>query len=338
MNTTAQAGATRREVLAGMGMAGLGVAGLAAGLGAMGLPGVARAIVPRGAERRRVLRIAHLTDTHVQPERKGMEGMAACLRHAQSSHGTIDLVLAGGDNVMDVMGNTRERGDVLRKAWTSVLSSECSAPVESCVGNHDVWGWKKDKSKTTGSEALWGKKWALDAYGLPAPYRHFDRNGWRFVLLDSTFPDTSGHSYTARLDDEQFAWLETTLRDTPAGTPVLVLSHIPIICACAMFDGDNETSGDWKIPGAWMHTDARRIKDLFRKHPNVKVCLSGHIHLVDRVDYLGVTYFCNGAVSGGWWKGPYQECEPGYGLVDLYDDGSFENRYVTYGWTAADKD
>ncbi len=86
------------------------------------------------------------------------------------------------------------------------------------------------------------------------------------------------------------------------------------------------------VPGSWMHIDARRIKDLFLKHPNVRLCLSGHIHLVDRVEYLGVTYLCNGAVSGGWWKGANQECNPGYGLVDLYDDGTFENRYVEFPW------
>lgn len=87
-------------------------------------------------------------------------------------------------------------------------------------------------------------------------------------------------------------------------------------------------------PGSRLHIDARRIKDLFVRHPNVRLCLSGHLHLVDRVEYLGVTYLCNGAVSGAWWKGNHQECEPGYALIDLHNDGSFEHRYVTYGWKA----
>lgn len=113
---------------------------------------------------------------------------------------------------------------------------------------------------------------------------------------------------------------------------MVVVSHIPILSASAYFDGDNEKDGDWKVPGAWMHIDARRIKDLFARHANVHLCLSGHIHLVDRVDDLGVTYLCNGAVSGAWWKGPNRECDAGYCVVDLYDDGSFEHAYVTYGW------
>jgi len=82
-----------------------------------------------------------------------------------------------------------------------------------------------------------------------------------------------------------------------------------------------------------MHVDFRRIKDLFTKYPNVKLSISGHIHLVDRVDYLGVSYFCNGAVSGGWWGGKYQEFSNGYAIVELFEDGSFTNQYIEYPWT-----
>ncbi|MEX2092204.1 MAG: hypothetical protein WD971_05980, partial [Pirellulales bacterium] len=74
---------------------------------------------------------------------------------------------------------------------------------------------------------------------------------------------------------------------------------------------------------------------LFAKHPNVKLCISGHLHLLDRVDYNGVTYLCNGAVSGNWWGGRHKDCDEGYAVVDLYDDGTFEHEYVKYGWKAA---
>ena len=171
----------------------------------------------------------------------------------------------------------------------------------------------------------------MDALGLSQRFRSFDHSGWHFIVLDSTHSHESA-TYTAKLDEEQFAWLAADLAATKPGTPVLILSHIPILAACAYFDGDNEESGNWHVPGAWMHIDARRIKDLFQKHPNVKLCLSGHIHLKDRVDYEGVAYLCNGAVCGRWWKGSYQECPPGYTLIDLFEDGSFNHQYVTYGW------
>lgn len=285
---------------------------------------------PAAQKRERVLRIAHLTDMHVQPERKAGEGLAKCLHHVQRHKERPDLVLTGGDTIMDCMSHDEARTRAQWAVWKRVLQAECELPVESCIGNHDVWGWNKKKSKTTGREARWGKQWAMEMFGVDQPYRSFDRAGWHFVVLDSTFPH--GDGYTAKLDDEQFEWLAADLAGTKL--PVLVLSHIPILAACAYFDGDNEKSGNWVVPGAWMHTDARKIKDLFKQHPHVKLCISGHIHLVDRVDYLGVTYLCNGAVSGGWWGGPYQECECGYGLVDLYSDGTFGHDYVTYGWEA----
>ena len=87
-----------------------------------------------------------------------------------------------------------------------------------------------------------------------------------------------------------------------------------------------------------MHTDWRELKALFGHHPHVKVAVSGHLHLVDRVDYAGVSYLCDGAVSGGWWKQDHAgEGQPGYALIDLYPDGRFDRQYVTYGWQYRDE-
>jgi hypothetical protein len=51
------------------------------------------------------------------------------------------------------------------------------------------------------------------------------------------------------------------------------------------------------------------------------------------VEYAGVTYVCSGAVSGNWWKGDIDATREGYGVVDLYEDGSYQTQYVAYGWT-----
>ena len=318
---TSAAGITRRNALQ-MGM----LAGAA-------LSGVARAetVAPKPA-RKRVLRFAHITDIHIQPELGSADGLTACLRHLQGMQDPPTLILQGGDAVMDACAVGEVRAKLEAELFRRVLKAECSLPIEHCIGNHDIWGLDKAASMTRGDEAGWGKKWALDLYGLKSRYRTFDRAGWRFIVLDSTFLHPRG--YAARLDPEQFAWLRTTLDATDKKTPILVFSHIPILSAAAYFDGKNERTGEWVVPGGWMHIDARAIKDLFTAHPNVKLCISGHIHLVDRVEYVGVTYLCNGAVCAGWWKGRNQECAEGYGLIDLFDDGSFENRYVEFGWKA----
>jgi 3',5'-cyclic-AMP phosphodiesterase len=314
---------SRREALAA---ATLGLAIPAAGLN---LGEMASAAF--NPARKRVLRFAHLTDIHVQPEKSAAEGLAACLRHVQSQADRPDMILTGGDQIMDAFGADFARTKVQWDLYAKVFKAENSLPVEHCIGNHDVWGWSSRESNPEHAVKS-GKKWAMEALGLAAPYRTFEKAGWKFIVLDSTFP--SGTGYTAKLDEEQFAWLKQTLEATPKSQPILILSHIPILAACAFFDGDNEKSGNWQVPGAWMHIDARKIKDLFASHENVKVAISGHIHLVDRVDYYGVTYLCNGAVSGGWWGGNYQECFPGYTLMNLYDDGTFDREYVNFGWKA----
>lgn len=281
--------------------------------------------------RKRVLRAAHLTDTHVlpTPELRAAEGLTTALRHAQAHQ--PEVILFGGDCIMDALH--REKDEVLAQwdVWHRVLSAELKTPHRACLGNHDIWGWAFRDRPALAAEPGYGKALGLEQLALPERYYSYNQAGWHFIVLDSMQPTAAGkHAYTAALDPAQFAWLAQDLAATPTSTPVCILSHIPIFSACVFFDGDNETTGSWVVPGAWMHADARRLKDLFRHHTNVKVCLSGHIHLAEDITYLGVRYLCHGAVCGGWWKGPYQEFGPAYALIDFYDDGTVEPQLLAY--------
>jgi Icc protein len=303
----------------------------AAGLALGGLPQWVRAM-PRIADRKRVLRVAHLTDLHIQPERKAEAGVASCLRHVRSQAEKPDLILLGGDLVMDSFDADDARTKTQWDLFTKVFKDECSIPVEACLGNHDIWGVNKAKSKTTGSEPGWGKKRAMDILGLSAPYRSFDRGGWHFVVLDSVMPQ--GEGYIGQLDDTQWEWLEADLKGTKL--PTVFLSHIPILAATQLAIPKKKDTGKREINDSLMMADAQRFVATFLKNPHVKACLSGHIHEVDRVDYQGVTYLCNGAVSGNWWKGRHKQCDEGYAVLDLFDDGTLESRYVAYGWKATE--
>lgn len=334
MSESTQREWSRREFTraAGIGMIGLG----ASCLGASSQdPPASQAAAPTtpAKPRARAVRIAHLTDMHIQPERKAGEGTAACLRHAQSLPDKPELIITGGDTVMDSFDAPHDRTKLQWELWKSVLKDNCSVPVESCVGNHDVWGWNKKKSGCAGDEPKYGKKWAAEMFGVERLYRSFDRAGWHFVLLDSVFPH--GDGYIGKLDDEQLSWLETDLRAVPAARPIAIVSHIPILSAAPMVRArPNQTGDDRLLSNAEVHADCRKLIGLFTRHRNVKLCLSGHIHEVDRIDFQGVSYLCSGAVSGNWWKGKHYDCIEGYALLDLFDDGSFENRYMTYGWKA----
>jgi 3',5'-cyclic AMP phosphodiesterase CpdA len=272
---------------------------------------------------KRLVRFAHLTDVHVQTDRAADRGFETALAHVQQQADPPEWIMFGGDNVMNVDGKAgAATADQQLKTWNRCLKNGLSIPYQICVGNHDVLN----------NDAVDGKKWAVDSYGLSHPFYRFDRNGWRFIVLDSTMPSESG--YKARLDEAQFDWLRKELQDTESQIPIAIVSHIPILSASTFFDGENEKSGNWVVPGAWMHLDARTLKDLFLKHTNVKLSLSGHIHLVDEVRYNTMVYYCNGAVSGGWWKGPFQEFGNGYALIDLFDDGTVQRTFVNFPWQA----
>lgn len=330
-----------------------------AGAGALlgGTPLIARAAQNNGgkaasvgagaAGRTRVLRVAHLTDLHMQPERGAADGLAECLAKVEALSPKPDLILTGGDLIMDGFAADKPRTLLQWELLTKTIADHTGIPVEHTLGNHDIWGWNKSKSGCTGDEPLWGKKWALDTLKLEKPYRSFDRGSWHFVVLDSVQHDPEKpEGYIGKIDEAQMAWLESDLK-AAAAKPTLVVSHMPILSATVLVNKPNRPDGDRYLEGGAMHIDTRELIDLFARTRGeksgveglggVKTCLSGHIHLLDRVDYNGVTYYCDGAVCGKWWKGRNTDCEEGFAVLDLFSDGTVERTYVTYGWKAREE-
>jgi Icc protein len=270
-----------------------------------------------------VLRVAHITDVHLKDEFGAPVKFTRCLHHIQEQMPRVDLVLNGGDIVFDM---NKENLGTISKQWKlvqHVMKNECSLPVRYCLGNHDVW-WQEDKTNL----ALYGKHYALEQLQLAKPYYSFIQKGWKFIVLDSVHLDIDGSWYIGKLGNEQFTWLENELKHTAQNMPVLVMSHIPILTATNLIE-DNIIN-KWVMLGGDMHTDTAKIISLFYRHPNVKLCLSGHIHLREKLVYNNITYICDGAVSGAWWEGNRRETAPGYGLIDLYADGTFTEHYINY--------
>ncbi|MCW5767437.1 MAG: metallophosphoesterase [Phycisphaeraceae bacterium] len=314
---------SRREAIAAIGVGAAGLAGLGAGARAhaASVAGAGRAT---GS-----LRMIHMTDMHVQPERRAYEGLLACIRHAAGQ--SPDIIITGGDLIMDgfeaTERRTREQWDLFLRAWKE---AGYAGDVRHTLGNHDIWGWNKKKSETRGDEAKWGKRWALDNLGMESAWHSFDKGAWHFVVLDSVQPD-GDTGYIGRLQDEQFEWLRGDLAAN-RDRPTCVVSHISIVSATPLIDMRDKPREGWKVSGGLMLTDMARVVKLFGENPQVKLALSGHMHRNERLDYRGVTYICDGAVSGNWWKGAHHECNEGYGLLDLNDDGTLGYRYTNYGW------
>lgn len=274
------------------------------------------------------IRFAYLTDTHLKPDITAEAGFAKALHHAQSQKPKVDFIMNGGDSIMDSLEADKQKTQTQWDLFHSVLKKENSLPIYHCIGNHDVWGWfiKNDKPE---ADRLYGKVWVVDTLQMPKRYYSFTKGKWHFIVLDSTQLNPAG-GYIAYLDAEQLDWLKQELERTKDKF-VCVVSHIPILSICAaLFFEKTEANGDLKIQRNLMHTDFLALKKIFINYPNIKVCLSGHIHLQDELNYLGVKYYCNGAVSGNWWKGSFQEFAPAYAVIELYDDGGCSRKMIEY--------
>lgn len=290
--------------------------------GARPVSGAEQALAAGGAPRS--LRLAQLSDTHVYHERDCPARMRPFLARFAEAAADADLVVHTGDVIMDGIEADR---DAMAKQWAlwQELSRELPKRPKYAIGNHDVWG------AAPASDPRAGKAWAVDALELPGRYYAFTQNGWRFIVLDSTHATPKGW-YTARLDEEQTAWLQRELASTSASTPVAIVSHIPLLSAAVVQWAASE--GElWSVSNGLMHADSHAIQGVLRQHANVKVCLSGHLHLVDQVVYDGITYLGCGAVCGDWWKHhTFHQTHCGFAILDLHPDGRVERTYHAYDW------
>lgn len=276
-----------------------------------------------------VIRFAHLSDIHVKPGIIPESGMAKALHHVQQDKKEIDFIINGGDAIMDALGADKQSTEVQWNLFKGILQKENSLPVYHCIGNHDVWGWFIKENKPD-ADRLYGKVWAVETLAMKNRFYSFTKGNWHFIVLDSTQLNPAG-GYIAKIDEPQLEWLQQELASIPAGKFICIVSHIPILSICAgLFFDKTESNGDLKIQRNLMHTDFLQLKKVFMRYPAIKVCISGHIHLQDEIDYLGVKYYCNGAVSGNWWKGSFQEFAPAYAIIDLYNDGTSKRRMVNY--------
>jgi Icc protein len=276
------------------------------------------------------IRFAHITDIHVKPGEVPEKGTAKALQHVQQSKFRPEFIINGGDSIMDALEADKQKTQQQFTLFKTILAKENSLPIHHCIGNHDIWGWFIKNNESIRADKLYGKQWVVEELSMPARHYSFTKGKWKFIVLDSTQLNPAG-GYIAYVDPTQLDWLVQELQSTPKDTFICVVSHIPILSICAgLFFNKTEANGDLKIQRNLMHTDFLALKKLFMQYPNIKVCLSGHIHMQDELDYLGIRYYCNGAVSGNWWGGSFQEFAPAYAQVELFDDGSSKRAMVQY--------
>jgi 3',5'-cyclic-AMP phosphodiesterase len=293
-----------------------------AGLGSLMIPSLSEASTRADKKKTRALRVAHITDVHILDQDNAETCFTRVMNELNAMKDRPDLIINTGDTVRDENERTREAVAKCWEVWNKIMTLN-RIPVFSSLGNHDVWygpdavldaEYKKDKR--------YGKNWAIEVLSMPGRYYSFETKGWQFIALDS-INGASGY----QLDEEQFEWLKDKLKKISIDQPICIFNHVPILAMGPMvYETKRKPLDQVRFPSADMHNDHQRIKDLFFQHKNVKLCLSGHVHYIDCVEYLGVKYLCNGAVSGNWWRSPIvlDEFPPVYAIIDLYTDGTSE--------------
>lgn len=268
----------------------------------------------------------HITDTHIQPELRAKEGVRSCFNAIKRLPIKPDLVLAGGDLIMDAMFTEHKRSDMLYDLWQEETRA-LGLRMHYAIGNHDVYGMHTAK---TGGDTHqdYGKKLYKRRLGLPNTYSVFDHRGWRFFCLDSIQLSKEG-GWEGGIDTNQMNWIDEILRKTPKSMPIVFLTHVPIFTVVAQYT----VATTAVLSSAMVVKNGKQFKEMIQGY-NVKAVLQGHTHVVEEVNYLGVRYITGGAVCGEWWKGHRLGVHP-EGFVELsVRKGELSWKYHSYGWKA----
>ena len=204
---------------------------------------------------------------------------------------------------------------------------ELEMPVYDCIGNHDHLG-VYTSSGIAPDHPLYGDAYFTDWMDLEHPYYSFDYENWHFVLLNS-IRITENRTYTGHFDDEQLSWLQSDLEQAGPEKQIVLATHIPLYSAATFF---RQNSLAANTPGL-VTDNSHRVMEICSPY-QLKAVLQGHLHIVEDIGWKETRFITGGAVSAGWWNGPYYGFEEGFVVVDVTGD-NFSWTYETYGWDAA---
>jgi 3',5'-cyclic AMP phosphodiesterase CpdA len=272
-------------------------------------------------EKNESFKVAFLTDIHVQKELNAERGFLSAINKVNEMN--PDLVITGGDLIMDALNQSYERSDSLFNLYDSLCDS-FNMPVYNTIGNHDVFGlYKTSGIDTTHHE--YGKKMYINRLGDGKSYSSFDHKGWHFILLDA-IEFTPERKYIGGISQSQIDWIKKDLTRLDKKTPIVLSTHIPFISVSKqILEGSTAA-----LTEVIVVKNSKEILALFEGY-NLKLVLQGHLHIVEEIIFKETHFITGGAVSGNWWKGSHYGFEEGFVIIEFYED-DFNWKYIDYGW------
>lgn len=190
-----------------------------------------------------------------------------------------DFVMNLGDLVQDY-GNYEEDVAAMGSFWRKF--SGFSAPVFTCVGNHDLRATKK---RAAVAAALGYKKttWSVDVAGLHLVVLGTD--------VDYDAVDDRGIKYEKHwISEEDLRWLEEDLTGTEL--PAVICLHFGVA-------EDIQEGNYWfgNCPEEGLIANRRELKEILKSSGKVRAVFSGHQHWTKALVEDGIPYYLVGSMT-----------------------------------------
>ncbi len=272
---------------------------------------------------RESVRFVFFTDIHTRVEWETPEALR--LAASKINEQRADLVLCGGDCITDGFQSGRAAVDHRWKAYRENLHDLLDPAAVTAMGNHDLVGAMPED----GSEPEPDPRAIFRAeLGVENIYRSLDVGGYHVILLDSVQITRDELKYRGFIDDEQMAWIRDDLARVNTDTPIVLVTHMPLLTGFYMATQGAEAPA----PRNRAIVNNREVLDVFSKH-RLQLVLQGHLHVSEMLRWRDTTFVTGGAVCAKWWRGPWYGTEEGFAVVTLRRD-RVDWEYVDMGWTA----
>lgn len=273
-------------------------------------------------------RLVFLPDVHLMHDRRSPQGMEAALKAVDRLDPRPAFLVTGGDAIDSLRDRTPAEAAGLADLFVRIWNDNTDLPVHHILGNHDAAGWRNDESARDHPD--FGYALLQRRLGMAGLSGSFDHAGWHFVTLHN-IRLIEPKPCISEFGDDQMAWLRADLAKN-RDRPTMIFGHFPPMSAIEFFDGRaRHEDGEWMLSSQRMSRNPMALVEACRG-ANVRAFLSGHIHRLDRVEAMGLTFICSGSVSGEKWTGHDHETPEGITIVDCRADGTFDYRYHDYGW------